>query len=254
LHHVAGVVVKNDRDMLGSILDLEETEVGEIMIHRKQMETIDIGQKPADIIQQVLKSSFTRIPFWEGETDNIVGLMHAKDLLRVIQAQEGDVKTVDIYSMLTDPWFIPETTSLKVQLRSFMEKKNHFALVVDEYGDLQGMVTLEDILEEIVGQIEDEHDDTEHNTPQLIQEKDDTYIVDGIMTIRDFNRELDWDLPDEEAATVAGLVIHEAQNIPDKGQVFQFHGCRFEIISKQKNQITKIRINKLDDVAVEEKG
>lgn len=249
LHHDAGVVVKDDRDMLDSILDLNDTEVSEIMVHRKQMETIDIRKKPEEIVKLVLSSSFTRIPFWEETPENIIGVLHVKDLILIMHSKNKKLIRADIYSALMDPWFIPEQTSLKDQLKAFMAKKNHFALVIDEYGDLQGLVTLEDILEEIVGQIEDEYDDKEKALPQITDEGNGSYLVEGTLTIRDINRELEWNLPDDEAATIAGIIIKETESIPNTGQIFQFHGYRFEIAEKKRNQITLVRIKVLEEKA-----
>ncbi len=241
LHHDEGAVVKSDRDMLGSILDLADMEVGEVMLHRKEMETLDKSTPSSEIIKFVLNSRYTRIPVWEDNSDNIIGVLHSKRLMRALKKTGGNTDNIDIEKLVSTPWFVPETTTLKNQLHAFRQKHNHFALVVDEYGVLLGMVTLEDILEEIVGQIDDEYD---ASTKIVNKQKDGSYLVEGSVTIRDLNRELDWNLPDEEAATIAGLIIHEAQLIPDVGQVFVFHGYRFEIKSKNRNQITNIRVSR----------
>lgn len=242
LHHHEGGVVKRDRDMLGGILDLQELEVSEIMVHRKSMGMIDAGQANETIVQQVLASPHTRIPLWKDDPDNIVGVVHAKDLLRAVAAAQGKFDSIDVMSIITKPWFVPETTAVRAQLNAFLRKKSHFALVVDEYGALMGLLTLEDILEEIVGDIADEHDLA---VPSMRSHADGSISVDGAVTIRDLNRSLDWDLPDSEATTIAGLVIHEAQTIPDVGQKFTFHGVRFEIVSRQRNQITALKITHL---------
>lgn len=242
LHHSQDTVSKSDRDMLGGILDLKELTVEEVMIHRKNMQIIDATLPAAQIIQLVLESPFTRIPFWHDEPDNIIGILHAKDLWRALakkDAQNDDSETLDIQSLCADPWFVPETTDLGDQLTAFRKRKSHFALVVDEYGALMGLITLEDILEEIVGQIDDEHDEVE---PELIQAADGSFEVDGDKTIRDLNRDMGWNLPDEEATTIAGLIIHEARTIPHQGQVFMFHNLRFKIIKRTRNQINRIEI------------
>ncbi|MDF1848169.1 MAG: HlyC/CorC family transporter [Parvibaculaceae bacterium] len=239
LHHQEGQVVKRDKDMLGGILDLSELEVEEIMVHRKNMIMVDADQPAIDIIREVMQSPHTRIPLWQREPENIVGVLHAKDLLRAIAGDEADPDTLDILSLATKPWFVPETTSVQGQLNAFLRMKTHFALVVDEYGGLMGLVTLEDILEEIVGDIADEHD---IDFIDVNREADGSVLVDGTVTIRDLNRNMDWTLPDEEATTIAGLVIHEAQTIPEKGQAFTFHGFRFTIEEKQRNQLTKLRV------------
>ncbi len=239
LHHKEGEVVKDDRDMLGGILDLQELEVSDVMIHRKNMEMIDAGQPTDLIVQEVLKSAHTRLPLWREDQENIVGVLHQKDLLRALSKVGWDASRIDVEEVANEPWFVPETTGLQAQLNSFLREQSHFALVVDEYGVLMGLVTLEDILEEIVGDIRDEYDIlVEGVRPQ----PDGSYNVDGDVPIRDLNRALDWDLPDEEATTIAGLVIHEAQTIPEAGQVFVFYGHRFEVLRRHRNQITTLRI------------
>ena len=247
LHHSEGGVVKKDRDMLGGVLDLRDLNVDEVIVHRKNMMMIDAGLSNEDIIDTVLKSPFTRIPLWEGDPENIIGVLHAKDLLRALRKHEGDVDELNLKDLMLTPWFVPETTTLREQLKSFLQRRQHFALVVDEYGALMGLVTLEDIIEEIVGEIEDEHDvSVEGVRPQ----PDGTAYVDGSVTIRDLNRGLDWSLPDEEANTIAGLVIHEAQTIPLPGQIFSYYGYRFEIMRRHRNQLTALRITPPKDKMV----
>ena len=183
------------------------------------------------------------MPLWENEPENIVGIVHAKDLLRAVKDAGGDMSKIDIRAIATKPWFVPDTTSLTDQLNAFLKRKAHFALVVDEYGEVQGLVTLEDILEEIVGDIADEHDIAVQGVrPQ----PDGSVNVDGSVPIRDLNRVMGWDLPDEEATTVAGLVIHEARIIPEPGQAFTFHGFRFQVLRKNRNRITALRITPLE--------
>lgn len=235
-----GTAVSQERTMLHGILDLAEVEVREIMTHRSRMVMIDAGLPPSDIVDQVLDSPFTRIPIYRDDPDNIIGVLHAKALLRAIRAHKGDIDGIDVVEQASTVWFVPETTSLMDQLDAFRERREHFAVVIDEYGTMMGMVTLEDVLEEIVGEIEDEHDDQVEGV--LIQ-PDGSYVVDGTVTLRDLNRELDWRLPDEEASTIAGLLLHESRRIPEVGQVFSFYGFRFEVTAREKNQITSIVIN-----------
>ncbi len=239
-HHSEGVVESDDRRMLGGVLDLSEMDVSEIMVHRRQIEMIDLALTPKEIIGQVLASTHSRLPLYRDEPENIVGVLHAKDLLTAIATADGKMARLDIAAIARPPWFIPDTTNLKDQLAAFLKHRVHFAIVVDEYGALQGVVTLEDILEEIVGEIDDEHDSTVHG---VRRQPDGGVNVDGDVTIRDLNRAMDWDLPDDEAVTVAGLVIHEAQAIPDPGQIFLFHSHRFQILRKQRNQITALKIS-----------
>jgi len=241
LHH-EGEVIKSDRDMLGGILNIKDLEVDDIMVHRTRIVALDADLPAEELINQVLKSPYTRMPLFKGDTDNIIGLVHAKDVLRALIKAKGDIDKVNIKKLATKPWFIPETTPLEAQLNSFLKGKSHFALVVDEYGEVQGLITLEDILEEIVGDISDEHDDVIEG---IKKQHDGSFIIDGALPIRDINRALDWNLPEDEATTIAGLVIHEAKTIPEKAQQFTFHGFRFKILEKISNRITKLVISSL---------
>jgi Mg2+/Co2+ transporter CorB len=239
LIHKEGGVVKLDRDMLGGVLDLRELTVSDIMVHRTKMDAIDAELPTEKIIDLALKSSHTRLPLWRGEREEIVGILHAKTLLRALRDAKGDVSKIDIMALATPPWFVPDTTTLKDQLNAFLKRKAHFAIVVDEYGEVMGLVTLEDIIEEIVGDITDE---TDIASIAARPQADGSVIVEGSVPLRDLNRLMDWDLPDEEATTVAGLVLHEAQTIPDAGQSFTFHGYRFQVLRRQRNRLTSIRV------------
>jgi Mg2+/Co2+ transporter CorB len=241
-----GTVPKVYAHMLGGVLDLRELQVADIMVHRTKMETLDADAPTQVIIDEILKSQYSRMPVWKEEPENIVGVLHTKDLLAALAASEWKLSTLDIMSIAVKPWFVPDTTSLKDQLNEFLKRKAQMALVVDEYGEVQGLITLEDILEEIVGQIADEHDTAEsHIRPQA----DGTVNVDGTVPIRDLNRYMDWDLPEDEATTIAGLVVHEAQTIPEPGQVFTFYGYRMEVLRRTRNKIAAIRIRRLEDKA-----
>ena len=239
LHDGDEPTVKQERDMLRSVLELTEVQVEEIMTHRRNVVAVDANLPADEIVRQVLESPYTRIPLWRDDSDNIVGVLHAKALLRELMRLKGETKDLDIMSITAEPWFIPEQTMLLDQLQAFRDRREHFALVVDEYGSNMGVVTLEDIIEEIVGDIDDEHDvQVVGVTPQA----DGSYLVEGSVTLRDLNREYEWDLPDEEAATIAGLVLHESRRIPEVGQSFMFHAFRFDIVGRQRNQITRIRV------------
>jgi Mg2+/Co2+ transporter CorB len=242
LLHREGSVEKLDRDMMGGLLDLRDLTVADVMVHRTEMTTVNAGDPAEDIVNAVLKSGFTRIPLWRDKPENIVGILHAKDLLRVLKNAEGDLGEVDIMAIALPPWFVPDIRALSEQLKAFRRRKTHFALVVDEYGEVEGLVTLEDILEEIVGDISDEHDVP---VPGVRPQPDGSVNVDGSVPIRDLNRAMDWNLPDAEATTIAGLVIHEARSIPDVGQSFTFHGFRFSVMRKQRNRIMALRITPL---------
>ena len=251
LGHSEGVVEKEDRDRILGALDLAERTVEEIMLHRSGIETIDASLPVREILRLSLDSPHTRLPLWKGEPENIVGTLHAKDLLRAMQRMLSDdgqvdaeeLAAFDIMDVAMEPYFVPEYTTLDDQMRQFLRRHTHFALVVDEYGALQGLITLEDILEEIVGEISDEFD-SKIDEP-VAPTADGAYLVEGSITIRDINRAYDWTLPDDEANTVAGLVIHEAQMIPLEGQVFSFHGFRFEVTAKEENRIAELKIRPL---------
>lgn len=242
LLHKEGGVAKVERDMLGGLLDLEDLTVSEVMVHRTKMRTINADLSSEEIVREVLSSPYTRMPLWRESQENIVGVLHAKDLLRALDAVGGDASKLTVEAIALESWFVPDTTSLRDQLKAFLAKKTHFALVVDEYGEVMGLVTLEDILEEIVGDIKDEHD---LSVQGVRPQPNGSVNVDGSVPIRDLNRAMDWNLPDEEATTIAGLVIHEAQTIPDTGQIFTFHGCRFQVLRKSRNRITALRITPL---------
>lgn len=236
-----------EKAMLKSILDLGSVTVSEIMIHRKNMTMINAHDKIENIIEQALASPFTRIPLWKDTTDNIVGVIHTKELLRILNEHKNDLSSIDILKVSSLPWFIPENIDLLEQLKAFREKRAHLAIVVDEYGALQGIVTLEDILEEIVGEIADEHDIA---VKGVRPQKDGSYIVNGNVTLRDLNRQFEWDLPNDEASTLAGLILYEFRVIPNVGQIFSFKSFKFEILRRQKNQITLIRVVPLEKEAI----
>lgn len=239
LHDGDEPTVKQERDMLRSVLQLNEVQVEEVMTHRSNVTTIDASLPVEEIVKQAIASPYTRIPVWQNNQDNVVGVLHAKALLREIMERGGQVGDLDIMTIVTNPWFIPEQTLLQDQLEAFRARREHFALVVDEYGSNMGIVTLEDIIEEIIGDIDDEHD---VEVVGVTAQSDGSYLVDGSVTIRDLNREFEWNLPDEEAVTIAGLVLHESRRIPEIGQCFMFHGFRFDIVDRERNQITQVKI------------
>jgi Mg2+/Co2+ transporter CorB len=248
LFHREGGVEKLDRDMFGGVLDLRELALSDVMVHRTNMISLNADDPAEELVNAVIASPVTRIPLWRGNPENIIGILHVKDLLRALHAVDGDAAKVDIAGLTTVPWFVPDTRSVSEQLKAFRRRKTPFALVVDEYGEVEGLVTLEDILEEIVGDITDEHDVA---VPGVRRQPDGSVNVDGAVPIRDLNRVMDWNLPDEEATTIAGLVIHEARSIPEVGQSFTFHGFRFRVLRKARNRITALRIQPLPRAAAE---
>ena len=242
LLHREGGVDKHDRDMVGGLLDLRDLEVADVMVHRTAMMTLNADDPTEEIVRAMLASEYTRVPLWRESPENIVGILHAKDLLRAIRDADDDLSKVDVTAIALPSWFVPNFRPLTEQLKAFRRRKTHFALVVDEYGDLMGMVTLEDILEEIVGDISDEQD---MPVPGVRPQPDGSVNVDGAVPVRDLNRVMDWNLPDNEATTIAGLVIHEARSIPEVGQSFTFHGFRFRVQRKHRNRIMALRITPL---------
>ena len=239
LHHQEGNVEREHRDMIGGILDLRELRVANVMRHRKQMTSIDLERPVGEIVEAVTESEHTRIPLWRGEPDNIVGVLNARHLAQALVEQRGKLDAIDIEAMAGTPWFVPDTTTLEEQLAAFRERQSHFALVVDEYGTLQGLVTLEDILAEIFGTMPDED---QQRRPDVRRRPDGTWLVDGSVPVRELNREYDWNLPDDGATTIAGLVIQEAGTIPEPGQRFAFFGYTFEVLRRQRNQITALKV------------
>jgi Mg2+/Co2+ transporter CorB len=239
LHYKEGAFISQDRNMLGGILDLQDLEVLDAMIHRTKMMSIDASDTTEKIVKQVLKSGHTRFPVWKDKQDNIVGILHAKNLFAALQENDGDSTKFKIEDVMGPAWFVPDTRPLADQLKAFLRRKTHFAIVVDEYGEVQGLITLEDIIEEIIGDIKDEHDTVASG---IKPQEDGSYIVEGTVPLRDLNRAFNWNLPDEEATTIAGLVIHDARMIPDVGQVFNFHGFRLEVLKKRKHQVTSVKL------------
>jgi len=239
--------VQRDRNRLSGLFELQELEVSDVMRHRTVMRALNADDPPEVLVRTVLESPYTRMPVWRNSTENIIGVLHAKDLLRTLADVEADGAPVDVVKIAQRPWFVPDSTGLKDQLAAFLKRKVHFAVVVDEYGEVQGIVTLEDILEEIVGDIADEHD---IEVRGVRQEADGSILVDGSVPIRDLNRALGWSLPDQEATTIAGLVIHESKLIPEERQAFTFHGKRFIVLKREKNRITRLRIRPAAETAL----
>ncbi|MET0545354.1 MAG: hemolysin family protein [Caulobacterales bacterium] len=244
-----GEIEKTQAKQIRSLFQLGDLTVTDVMIHRKNVRTINCALPPREIVAQVLGTPYTRLPIWSEEPENIIGILHVKEVLAAISRSGGDIDALNVQEIARAPWFVPETTHLQEQLSAFLRRREHFALVIDEYGALMGLVTLEDILEEIVGDIKDEHDIAFQG---VRQQPDGSVNVDGWVPIRDLNRAMDWNLPDEEAVTVAGLVIHEAQSIPDPGQRFNFHGYQFEVLRRNRNQVTALRVRAPEPVVEEE--
>jgi Mg2+/Co2+ transporter CorB len=242
LMHHAGVVEKLDRDMMGGLLDLRELTVSDVMVHRTKMVMLNADEPTRELIDAVVAAGVTRFPLWRNSPDNVIGVLNAKEVWRALHATQGDIDKIDLAGLAKPPWFVPDTTPVAEQLKAFRHRKTPFALVVDEYGELEGLVTLEDIVEEIVGDISDEHDIAVSGVRPL---PDGSVNVDGSVPIRDLNRAMEWSIPDDEATTIAGIVIHEARSIPEPGQSFTFHGFRFQVLRRTRNRITALRVTPL---------
>ena len=239
LHHKEGRLYKSDKDMVTGVLDLAEVTVEDVMVHRSNMFTVNIDDDPKKILNSVINSSFTRIPVWQNNDENIIGIIHSKHLLKIM-SQNRDITRSDMMQSLIKPLFIPETTSLKEQLKMHLNTKKKLAIVVDEYGVLMGMISLEDIMEEIVGDITDEIDE---GLTSVVKNEDGTLTINGGTEIRDINRIYNWNLPEEEANTLSGLIIHESRSFPSEGQVFNYYGFIFEILEVKDNLIHKIKVS-----------
>jgi Mg2+/Co2+ transporter CorB len=240
-----GKIQLGQAEYIQNVFRFGELQVSDVMVHRTEMTIANADDPAEDVVREVMAAQYTRIPLWSEKPENIIGVLHAKDLLRAIRAANGDYGQIDVRAIMLPPWFVPEMRSLSDQLRAFRRRKTHFALVVDEYGEVEGLVTLEDLLEEIVGDISDEHDEV---VAGVRPQPDGAVVVEGSVPIRDLNRAFGWHLPDEEATTIAGLVIHEARSIPDPGQSFTFHGFRFRVLRRESNRITALRITPLERI------
>lgn len=237
--HREGDVIKNDRDMLGGVLDLRHITVEEIMVHRSQIVSLNANLSPKIIIEQALDSPHTRIPLWRDTKDNIIGVLHVRNILKEFHNKDVDIEKVNIMDFVTEPWFVPENALLSKQLMEFKTRRSHMAIIVDEYGDIIGILTLEDILEEIVGQIDDEVD----NAPTKIVQKDkNSFVIDGTTTIRDINRELNTDIPDEDAHTISGFIMHKLERLPNIGDKLDVNNLVITTIKKQAHRIKQVLI------------
>ncbi len=241
--HEEGKVFKSDKDMLGGVLDLSSINVSDIMTHRSHMVAINADLPLEEITKQALNTSFTRIPLWKDDKDNIIGILHLRTLLKALYDNSFDYSKLKLEDFVTEAWFIPENVQVSLQLSEFRRRRNHFAIVVDEYGALRGVVTLEDTIEEIVGQIEDEHDIQQH---LIVKQEGNKYLIEGSSPIRDVNRELDWNLPDEDASTIAGLIMHETGRIPEEGEEFKLFNLKMTIVRRQANIIKTILVELIE--------
>ncbi|MFK7973310.1 MAG: HlyC/CorC family transporter [Rickettsiaceae bacterium] len=245
-HHMhEGNVVKDDRDMLGGILDIRHMLVADIMVHRSKIVAIDINTPIEQVIKEVLSSVHSRFPFWENTQDNIIGVLHVKDLMNKIHHIKIPLNEINLRDLLSEPIFVSDNSLVIQQLHMFRQGQTHLACVVDEYGDLQGIITLEDILEEIVGQIYDEHDSGKNKISKI---SNNLYMIDGSVPIRDLNRELNWQISETEATTLAGFIIHQMGRIPNQGEFLIDKNLKMVVKKIAHNRITKIKVMVLPQV------
>ena len=238
---------RDEKNMLKSILDLDEITVGSIMIPRKDIFSLPANINFNNLIEKLEESPHSRIPIWEKNPENIIGVFHVR---RLISQKNPDPKKFNIKLLCQKPWFIPESTRLDNQLLEFKRRKEHFSIVVDEYGEFLGIVTLEDIIEEIVGDIDDEQDmlKISQKVKGIKSLSPSNFLVKGNVSIRDLNKELNINLPiNNNVSTIAGLVLYESRTIPKTKQIFSFFDLKFEILNKTNNQITLLKISKKKD-------
>lgn len=245
IYMYGGQAIRQEKEMLKGILDLTQVQVNEVMNHRQNVFSVDIDLPVEEIIDKVKDCPFSRIPLYKDRPENIIGIIRVKSLLRAAINCCGDCSKLDIRSIMYEPWFIPETTNLLQQLQLFRNKREHFAIVVDEYGDLQGIITLEDILEEIVGEINDESDIHSLEIMGMRRLNEQSWIIDGQVPLRDLNRRFGWHLCDNNASTLAGYLMDAAQIIPEEGQKFIFDNIEFEILKRRRHQIHQIKVTPL---------
>ena len=225
------------RGMLLGILDLEKVRVDDIMVPRNEISGIDIEDDIEDIIHQLKECQHTRVPVYRGDINNVVGMLHMRKIARLLSLEQ--INKATLLQETDEPYFIPETTALHTQLFNFQKARERTALVVDEYGDIIGLATLEDILEEIVG---DFTTDVSDNSQEITPQGDGSYIIDGSASIRDVNRALGWHLPTEDARTINGLITEEMEAIPDASVCWKIGNCRFEILQVKDNCIKSVRM------------
>ena len=233
------LIPKSHQNMLLSILDLEKVTVEDIMIPRAEVTGIDIDQDIDTVIDQIRGAVHTRMPVFKGELDQVVGFLHARQIIKLLANDQEELTLDKILEMMTQVEFIPETTPLNTQLLNFQHKKNRIGLVVDEYGDIQGLVTLEDILEEIVGEFTT---DFAAISKDIQIEKDGSLIIDGTATIREINRSLNWDLNVEGPKTLNGIILEHLESIPQAGTGLRLAGYPMEILQVKGNMVKSVRI------------
>jgi Mg2+/Co2+ transporter CorB len=236
-----GELAKHAHDMLDGVLDLEHVSVDEVMTHRRRVVALDAEMPIGDTVARLKDEPYSRYPVYRGSSDQIVGILHLRDLLAAMAGQEQGRPAL-VGEAMREPWFVPETTPLRKQLEQFRHKKAHMALVVDEYGDLQGLVTLQDILEAIVGEVSEAED---RELDDVEQQPDGSLLASGQTQIRRLNRLMDWDLPEDEAVTLAGLVIDLAERIPNEGETIAFGRYRLTVRKRERHRLSLVEVSRV---------
>ena len=234
-----------DKSMLTGVLEVSETQVREVMVPRSQMVVIDIEDEFNDILAMIVESGHSRFPVIGEDRDEVLGILLAKDLLRYFGTDAA--REVTIQKLLRPASVIPESKRLKALLKEFRASHNHMAIVVDEYGGVAGLLTIEDVLEEIVGEIEDEHDDEEAAfiRPDGDRNGKPSFAVRALTRIEDFNEYFESELEDEEYDTVGGLVMHELGRLPRRGEKINFGGFEFAVVKADKRRIDALQVQRL---------
>ncbi len=240
----SGVLKEEGKKMINSIFALDDKLAYEIMTPRTDVFVIDIEDPPEEYVDDLMKLRYSRIPVCQGETDNIIGILNIKDYL--IQAWEKGFEAVDIASILRTPYFVPETKNIDALLFELQKMKQQIAILIDEYGGFSGIVTMEDIIEQVVGDIDDEYDEEE----EIIDKVDDhIYLVDGDVSLEDLDEELGIDLTSETSETIGGFLIDMLGEIPDEndvGRIIEFENYQFKIMAIQDRRIERVKIYILD--------
>ena len=245
--HEQGVIAENEAEMIGNIFEFAEKQASDVMTHRKNIVALDASLTVKEAFDIVMEESYSRYPVYDDDIDNIIGILHIRDLLKVyVKGSDKDKKLYQVKNqVMFDPFCIPETRSISVLFKEMQSKKNHFAVVVDEYGQTTGISTMEDILEEIVGNIFDEYDEEEEQIRQL---SDGSYEMDGQTPLEDIEEKLDIKFDCEDIDTINGYLIYKLGKIPDENEEFETEcgGYIFRILSVGNKMIQKVLVSKAD--------
>lgn len=238
-----GSIFKFDKDLIDGVLDLSDTAISEIMVHRKDILSLDRNLKIAEIVKKAINIGYTRIPLWQGHQENIIGILNVRKLLKGLHFYRGDIEKFDLEQTISSPLFVPSSNNLRSQLFTFRKFKKRMALVIDEYGSLLGLVCLEDILEEIVGEVRERDD---HSNLNIVTTKSGIFKIPANTLIRDINKKLDLEIDEnDEAYNLSALIINRLGRIPDEKERFEISGFQFEILRKKGNDLLLVKMKKI---------